>query len=56
VSPADRPIMLQHGIATVDCSWAQVESMEFNQIRSPHERLRMGKILIVRPPSPQICE
>eukprot|EP01134_Creolimax_fragrantissima_P000342 CFRG0342T1 len=40
VSPADRDIMINGGgVAVVDCSWAQLSSVKFDKIRSPHERL-----------------
>jgi pre-rRNA-processing protein TSR3 len=39
VSPSDRSIIVEHGIAVVDCSWARIEEVPFNKIRSPHERL-----------------
>eukprot|EP00123_Amoebidium_parasiticum_P006601 comp17517_c0_seq1/m.17049 comp17517_c0_seq1/g.17049 ORF comp17517_c0_seq1/g.17049 comp17517_c0_seq1/m.17049 type:complete len:330 (-) comp17517_c0_seq1:638-1627(-) len=39
VSPADAPIVSSSGIAVVDCSWAQLSSVSFSAIRSPHERL-----------------
>ncbi|TFY68874.1 hypothetical protein EVJ58_g739 [Rhodofomes roseus] len=39
VSPADRDIVLQHGIAVVECSWARLDDVPFGKIASPHERL-----------------
>ena len=40
VSPADREIVLQNGIAVVECSWARLDDVPFGKIASPHERLR----------------
>ncbi|KAJ3175883.1 ribosome biogenesis protein tsr3 [Geranomyces variabilis] len=39
VSPADRSIVESGGACVVDCSWARVEEVPFDKIRSPHERL-----------------
>ncbi|KAJ3088465.1 ribosome biogenesis protein tsr3 [Quaeritorhiza haematococci] len=39
VSPEDRRIIETAGIAVVDCSWARVDEVPFDKIRSPHERL-----------------
>jgi pre-rRNA-processing protein TSR3 len=39
VSPADKEIILEHGIAVVDCSWARIDEVPFSKIKSPHERL-----------------
>ncbi|KAJ1566179.1 ribosome biogenesis protein tsr3 [Nowakowskiella sp. JEL0078] len=39
VSPADRVFMESGGIAVVECSWARIDEIPFNRIRSPHERL-----------------
>ncbi|KAJ3170790.1 ribosome biogenesis protein tsr3 [Geranomyces variabilis] len=39
VSPADRAIVESGGACVVDCSWARVEEVPFDKIRSPHERL-----------------
>lgn len=39
VSPADRDIIIEHGIAVVDCSWARIDEVPFAKIKSPHERL-----------------
>ncbi|KAJ3145728.1 ribosome biogenesis protein tsr3 [Geranomyces michiganensis] len=39
VSPADRAIVENGGACVVDCSWARVEEVPFDKIRSPHERL-----------------
>lgn len=39
VSPEDTAIVLANGVAVVDCSWARVDEVPFNKIRSPHERL-----------------
>ncbi len=40
VSPADRHIVESHGLTVVDCSWARIEEVPFEKIKSPHERLR----------------
>lgn len=37
LSPADLPLVLEHGIAVVEASWARID--ELHQMRSPHERL-----------------
>ncbi|TBU24618.1 hypothetical protein BD311DRAFT_857199 [Dichomitus squalens] len=39
VSPADKDIVAQSGLAVVECSWARLEEVPFNRIASPHERL-----------------
>ncbi|ORY42518.1 DUF367-domain-containing protein [Rhizoclosmatium globosum] len=39
VSPADREIILEHGICVVDCSWARLAEVPFAKIKSPHERI-----------------
>ncbi|KAB5591127.1 Ribosome biogenesis protein tsr3 [Ceratobasidium theobromae] len=39
VSPADREIIVEAGVAVVECSWARLDSVPFAKIRSPHERL-----------------
>ncbi|TFK19934.1 DUF367-domain-containing protein [Coprinopsis marcescibilis] len=39
VSPGDRDIVLNHGLAVVECSWARLEEVPFGKISSPHERL-----------------
>ncbi|KAJ7595086.1 hypothetical protein C8J56DRAFT_1161559 [Mycena floridula] len=39
ISPADRDIILNNGLAVVECSWARLDDVPFSKIASPHERL-----------------
>ncbi|KDN53313.1 DUF367-domain-containing protein [Tilletiaria anomala UBC 951] len=39
VSPADKDIIEQHGLAVVEASWARLDEVPFGKIKSPHERL-----------------
>ncbi len=39
VSPADREVMMQAGLAVVDCSWAELEKVPFNKLPKGNERL-----------------
>ncbi|KAG8808814.1 ribosome biogenesis protein tsr3 [Serendipita sp. 401] len=39
LSPMDRTIIAQGGIAVVECSWARLEDVPFGKIKSPNERL-----------------
>ncbi|KAJ3836474.1 DUF367 family protein [Lentinula raphanica] len=39
ISPSDRDIILQNGLAVVECSWARLDDVPFGKIASPHERL-----------------
>ena len=39
VSPADKEVVQELGIAVVDCSWAQLADVPFAKIRGKHERL-----------------
>ncbi|KAK0566085.1 ribosome biogenesis protein tsr3 [Tilletia horrida] len=39
LSPADTPILAEHGLAVVECSWARLDEVPFGKIKSPHERL-----------------
>ncbi|KAF9456406.1 hypothetical protein BDZ94DRAFT_396195 [Collybia nuda] len=39
INPSDREIILQSGLAVVECSWARLDDVPFAKISSPHERL-----------------
>ncbi|CAA7268273.1 unnamed protein product [Cyclocybe aegerita] len=39
ISPSDRQIVLDGGLAVVECSWARLDDVPFNKIASPNERL-----------------
>ncbi len=39
ISPADREVMTQAGLAVVDCSWAELEKVPFNKLPKGNERL-----------------
>lgn len=42
ISPADREWVELGGLAVVEASWARLDEVPFNKIRSPHERLCMS--------------
>lgn len=39
VSPADLDLVREHGIAVVEASWARLDEVPFNKIKSNNERL-----------------
>ncbi|KAG8951786.1 ribosome biogenesis protein tsr3 [Tulasnella sp. 419] len=39
ISPSDKSIIEECGVAVVECSWARLDDVPFSKIRSPHERL-----------------
>ena len=39
VSPADADIVTQHGMSLIDCSWARLAEIPFQQMRAGHHRL-----------------
>jgi ribosome biogenesis protein Tsr3 len=41
LSPADREIIAERGVAVVECSWARLDEVPFKKIKSNHERLCM---------------
>ena len=42
VSPSDRSLVDEAGVAVVECSWARLDEIPFGRIRSPHERIRQS--------------
>jgi pre-rRNA-processing protein TSR3 len=45
ISPADRDLILNGGLAVVECSWARLDDVPFAKIASPHERLCLSSEL-----------
>lgn len=39
VSPQDHTIIMEHGLAVIDCSWAKLEATPFGQMKGGHLRL-----------------
>jgi len=39
VSPADRGIVLSHGLGVVDCSWAEIDNVPFDRLKMGYPRL-----------------
>lgn len=39
VSPNDKEIIENTGIAVVDCSWAKIDETPFHKMKTPHPRL-----------------
>ncbi|KAG0261447.1 ribosome biogenesis protein tsr3 [Mortierella polycephala] len=39
VSPSDREVVEEHGLAVVDCSWAKLGEVPFKKLRAGHDRL-----------------
>eukprot|EP00126_Sphaerothecum_destruens_P005867 Sdes_comp19086_c0_seq2m9727 len=46
ISPQDRDLILAHGIAVVDCSWASLSSIPFDKMKCGQERLCKRKTRI----------
>lgn len=39
MSPSDREVVREHGLAVVDCSWAKLGDVPFKKLRAGHDRL-----------------
>ncbi|CAB4390143.1 unnamed protein product [Rhizophagus irregularis] len=39
VSPADREIVQEYGIAVIDCSWSKLDNVPFSKLRTGNDRL-----------------
>lgn len=39
VSPQDHTIIMEHGLAVIDCSWAKLEATPFGRMKGGHLRL-----------------
>jgi len=49
VSPADRQIVIELGIAVVECSWARLDEVPFAKIRGLNERLCLPSLFFTPP-------